>query len=161
MSTESAVAEPRFPDPLRLAAAIVMGADGRRVGRVRDVYVDDDTGILAAVTVLMGRLRQREVLVPVLGLAAEEPDTDGVLRLRVDRDALREGAPPPLTGHVTNAGLRDAAAALGLDPELVTLPVGPGGQRTLTPSELRRQRERAAVAEQPEGSARARSRTQG
>lgn len=155
------VAEPRFPDTLRLAAAIVICADGRRAGRVRDVYVDDDTGILAAVSVVVGRLRQREVLVPVLALAAEEPDTDEVLRLRVGRDVLREGAAPPHTGHVTNAGLRDAAAALGLDPERVTLPVGPGGKRSLTQAEMRRQRERAAVAEQPEGSVRSHSRTQG
>ena len=154
-STQQAPAEPHFPNPLRLAAAVVMTADGRRAGRVRDVYVDDDTGLLAGVTVVMGRVRQHHVLLPVIALAADEPNDDGILTLVVDKDTLRSGVQPPHTGHITTAGLRDAAEALGLDPEAVTLPDGPSGKRTVSGEELQQQRERAAAAEQPEGSPRA------
>lgn len=127
----------RFPNPFVLYSAIVMCADGKRGGRVRDIYIDDDTGYLAAVTVVMGRLRQVEVLVPALALAGDEPDGDGVLRLIIDKEALAIGLAPPVTGHATIAELREAADALGLDPAEVPDPKGPtGALRALAETDL-------------------------
>ncbi|MDN6330311.1 MAG: PRC-barrel domain-containing protein, partial [Brachybacterium sp.] len=47
-----------------LAGVTVHGSDGKTVGRVRDVYLHDATGELAAITVMPRQLSARGVLLP-------------------------------------------------------------------------------------------------
>lgn len=65
----------RPPRLQALAGLTVLGADGRRVGRVRDVYQHDASGRLAALAVLPRQLSARSVLIPapaIASLPAEE-----------------------------------------------------------------------------------------
>ncbi|MGP9614009.1 PRC-barrel domain-containing protein [Brachybacterium sp. AOP42-B2-9] len=116
-----------------LAGVTVRGSDGRPVGRVRDVYLHDATGELAAITVMPRQLSARSVLIPASAIAAlpeprEDPAApspgagddasgqgpDQVLHLLVDTATAKAGARPPHTLHATPEGLREAAAALRL-----------------------------------------------
>ena len=54
----------------RLAGMTVLGSDGRTVGRVRDIYQQDDSGELAAITVMPRQLSSRAVLIPSAAIAA-------------------------------------------------------------------------------------------
>lgn len=94
----------------RLAQARVVDRQGRRLGRVRDVYLADRTGEVAGVTVALGRMGLREVLVPATLLGEAEPG-----RVRVDADAatLQRGRPAPATGYAGPDVFEAAAAALG------------------------------------------------
>lgn len=60
---------------LALAGVTVHGSDGKTVGRVRDVYLQDATGELAAITVMPRQLSARSVLLPAAAIAAlpQEP----------------------------------------------------------------------------------------
>ncbi|MGO1199912.1 MAG: PRC-barrel domain-containing protein [Brachybacterium sp.] len=116
-----------------LAGATVHGRDGRTVGRVRDVYLHDATGELAAITVMPRQLSARGVLLPASAIAAlpevpEDPGApsaaedeaseqgrDHALHLLVDTATARAGVRPPQTLHVTPEGLQEAAAALHLE----------------------------------------------
>ncbi|ATG50853.1 hypothetical protein CFK38_04425 [Brachybacterium vulturis] len=117
-----------------LAGATVYGSDGRTVGRVRDVYLRDATGELAAIAVMPQQLSAGSVLIPAAAIAAlpetlekssaphrpavddaTEQDGDHVLHLLVDAATAKAGAPPPLTLHATPQELRAAAAALHLE----------------------------------------------
>ncbi len=112
-----------------LAGATVHGSDGKTVGRVRDVYLHDATGDLAAITVMPRQLSARSVLIPASAIAAlpELPEDEGaprpddagtaadeVVRLLVDTPTAKAGVRPPHTLHATPEGLREAAAALRL-----------------------------------------------
>lgn len=57
-----------------LAGLTVRGADGRRVGRVRDVYQHDASGRLAALTVLPRQLSGTSVLIPAPAIASLPPE---------------------------------------------------------------------------------------
>ncbi|MGP9693342.1 PRC-barrel domain-containing protein [Brachybacterium sp. AOP25-B2-12] len=113
------MADPGTPEPpagegpgldiRALATAGVLDADGRRVGRVHDVFLVDRTGDLAAVSVALGRLSVREVLVPADLL---RDAGDGQVQVTVGREALRAGMATPAEGHVEPAGIRAARAAL-------------------------------------------------
>ena len=67
-----------------LAGVTVLGSDGAQVGRVRDVYLHDATGELAAITVVRRQLSSRSVLIPTAAIAVlpaqhtepDEPDPD-------------------------------------------------------------------------------------
>ena len=116
-----------------LAGVTVHGSDGKTVGRVRDVYLHDATGELAAITVTPRQLSARSVLLPASAIAALPKDTedpgapqaeaqageaqtgDHALHLLVDTATAKAGARPPLTLHTTPEGLREAAAALHLE----------------------------------------------
>lgn len=103
-----------------LAGASVHGADDTHLGRVRDIYLADATGALAAVTVTLGRLRSRSVLIPA---AVIDPDsiTDLLehrtpsITLRVSGEAARGGIDAPATAHADPAMLKRAARALGIE----------------------------------------------
>lgn len=92
-----------------LASAPVLDADGRRVGRVHDVFLDDRTGELAAVSVAMGRILAREVIVPADLLRLADP---GQLQVPCDRDRLRAGMASPDVAHLDPRAIRDARSAL-------------------------------------------------
>jgi sporulation protein YlmC with PRC-barrel domain len=138
------VASGRRPPRLQaLAGLTVRGSDGRTVGRVRDIYQQDASGALAAITVMPRQLSARTVLIPAAALeelpmltaqrdgarpstSSEEgsgagtgrrPGEDPVVRLRVDAATVRAGARPPEIAHVTPQDLREAAEALGLEPD--------------------------------------------
>lgn len=117
-----------------LAGVTVYGSDGKIVGRVRDVYLQDATAELAAITVMPRQLSAGSVLIPASAIAAlpevleesaaphrpaaedaPEQSGDHVLHLLVDTATARAGTPPPLTLHVTPRDLREAAAALHLE----------------------------------------------
>lgn len=53
-----------------LAGLTVLGSDGRTVGRVRDIYQHDDSGELAAITVMPRQLSSRSVLIPSAAITA-------------------------------------------------------------------------------------------
>src|SRR5699024_3987158 len=112
-----------------LAGATVHGSDGKTVGWVRDVYLHDATGELAAITVMPRQLSGHSVLIPAAAIAAlpELPEdvgaphpadagtgADQVVRLLVDTPTAKAGVRPPHTLHATPQGLREAAAALRL-----------------------------------------------
>ncbi|ASK65573.1 hypothetical protein CFK39_06690 [Brachybacterium avium] len=117
-----------------LAGVTVHGSDGKTVGRVRDVYLRDATGELAAISVMPRQLSTRSVLIPAAAIAAlpgtleelaaphrpaaeEAPGkgTGDILQLRVDAATAKAGTPPPLTLHTTPEDLQEAAAALRLE----------------------------------------------
>lgn len=153
----------RPPRLQSLAGLAVRGSDGRVVGRVRDIYQQDASGALAAITVMPRQLSARTVLIPAAaieslppaGEAQDEsrpdaearsdaearpdaearsdvgtrpdaavrsegasPEKDPAVRLRVDAAAARAGRRPPEIAHVTPQDLREAAEALGLDPDV-------------------------------------------
>lgn len=56
-----------------LAGVTVHGSDGKTVGRVRDIYQQDATGELAAITVMPRQLSARSVLIPASAIAALPP----------------------------------------------------------------------------------------
>lgn len=106
-----------------LAGVTVLGSDGRTVGRVRDIYQQDDSGELAAITVMPRQLSSRAVLIPSAAIAAlpaepaeepAEPRAADAVQLRIGADAARAGLRPPDTGHATAELLREAETALGL-----------------------------------------------
>ena len=106
-----------------LAGVTVLGSDGRTVGRVRDIYQQDDSGELAAITVMPRQLSSRAVLIPsaaIAALPAEPPDEPAdpraadAVRLRIGAACARGGLRPPDTGPATAELLREAETALGL-----------------------------------------------
>lgn len=140
----------RTPRLQALAGLAVRGSDGRVVGRVRDIYQQDASGALAAITVMPRQLSARTVLIPAAAIeslpptgeeqdvarsdtasrsgaearsdegtrsASTSPEQDLAVRLRVDAAAARAGRRPPEIAHVTPQDLREAAEALGLDPD--------------------------------------------
>lgn len=61
-----------------LPGAVVRGSDDQIVGRVRDIYLTDRTGELAAITVVSGQLASRNVLIPAAAIAElEGREADG------------------------------------------------------------------------------------
>lgn len=128
-----------------LAGMTVRGSDGATAGRVRDIYLHDATGQLAAITVVRRQLSSGAVLIPAAAIAelpaahapGEAPANEDAaggnrarraadrkarrsprapsIRLRIEAAATRNGTPPPATGHATPQELRAAAAALGVD----------------------------------------------
>lgn len=123
-----------------LAGLTVHGSDGRTVGRVRDIYQQDASGELAAITVMPRQLSARSVLIPAAAIAAlpvDEPPravdeatraADEAARergtaehaaartvgLRIDAATAKAGLRPPETLHASPEMLRRAAEALGL-----------------------------------------------
>ncbi|MDN5688148.1 MAG: PRC-barrel domain-containing protein [Brachybacterium sp.] len=147
-----------------LAGVTVLGSDGAQVGRVRDIYVHDATGELAAITAVRRQLSSRSVLIPTAAIAVlpaphPEPDEPDVRRraaadrdadpshpqelwLFVDAAAAREGLRPPDTLHASPQTLREAARAVGLeeaagDGGRSGSTVGPETTRTVGPETTR------------------------
>ena len=82
-----------------LAGLNVLGSDGKTVGRVRDIYQQDDSGELAAITVMPRQLSSRSVLIPAAAIAAlpvEQPvdDTaDAAAAATADDDTASDSDP--------------------------------------------------------------------
>lgn len=79
-----------------LAGAAVLDDAGRRVGRIRDVYLCDATGEIVAVAVRSGWVRSRDLLVHARRCA---PGGRG--RVRIPWQALGSAPQAPATGHVS------------------------------------------------------------
>ena len=90
----------------------VFDKDGHRVGRVGNVYVDDDTNQPEWVTVRVGLLGVKETFVPLDGAKTEE----NRLELGVEADRVRN-APPveAANGHLSDSEGRDLYRYYGLD----------------------------------------------
>src|SRR5699024_10614896 len=115
-----------------LAGATVRGNDGKTVGRVRDVYLHDATGDLAAITVMPRQLSDHSVLIPAAAIAAlpelpEHPEADaaagGPGRAPARRHPDRAvGRPPPAHparhGACPAGGDRGAAPRGGIRPRM-------------------------------------------
>ncbi len=102
---------------MRLASATVRTPDGERVGRVRDVYLHDADGELAALGVQTGRMRTRQCLLPrgaVTVRWSEGPRPEPDVRLAVPLEVLRDAVEPPDEGHISAEELQKAERALGL-----------------------------------------------
>lgn len=121
-STTPATTDPRWQ---LLAGVEVNGADGARVGRVRDVYLHDRSGDLAAVSVTRRHFSSRSILLPAAALAASTAELAAQLtpsaehgpelHLRLAGAVARAGIRPPAVGHADPATLQEAARVLGLE----------------------------------------------
>lgn len=103
-----------------LSGAAVRGSDDEHVGRVRDIYLADATGELAAITVTVGRMRGRTVLLPAAAIspaclagAARTPVQQ--ITLSIGAATARAGQPPPPTAHADPQILHSAAQAVGIE----------------------------------------------
>lgn len=97
-------------DPRTIASATVEDEDGRRVGRVLDVYLVDRTGQLAAVSVALGPFADHDAVIPVDLLSPAAP---GRIRVAASRDRVRTAAmPAPATAHLEPDALATARRAL-------------------------------------------------
>lgn len=106
---------PDLPDLPELSAAAVLDVEGARAGRVHDIYLHDASGEFAAISVALGRLGGRIILVPAAALDSEHPDAEGRVHLRIPARALREGLEAPATLHAEPDLLVRAGRALGLE----------------------------------------------
>ena len=68
--------------------SVVVGSDGSEIGRVGQVYTDNDTGQPSWVTVKTGWFGTNESFVPVEAASIE----DGTIRVPYDKDMIK-GAP--------------------------------------------------------------------
>lgn len=93
-----------------LAGVSVLGSDGAQVGRVRDVYLHDATGELAAITVVHRQLSSRAVLVPTSAIAVL-PAARTLSESAADGGAA--GGEGAADGEVARRGATDAKAADG------------------------------------------------
>lgn len=85
-----------------LAGVTVHGSDGTTVGRVRDIYQQDATGELAAITVMPRQLSAHSVLIPASAIAALPDMPEESADPSADADAQTAGAP------LTDKGIRKA-----------------------------------------------------
>ncbi|MFC7341298.1 PRC-barrel domain-containing protein [Saccharopolyspora griseoalba] len=94
----------------------VFDKDGNRVGRVGNVYVDDDTNQPEWVTVRVGLLGMKETFVPLDGARTEE----NRLELGVDAERVRNApAVEAENGRLSDSEGRDLYRYYGLEhPEL-------------------------------------------
>lgn len=102
--------------------AVVRGSDGQLIGRVRDVYLHDRTGELAAITVQPGQLSSRNVLIPAVAIADPDgPDrsdgsdapTDAPAEGRTDRGP---GSDAPADGRTDRGSGSDGGPGPGTSP---------------------------------------------
>lgn len=113
---------------LALAGVPVHGSEGDTVGRVRDIYLHDATGELAAISVVRRQLSSRHVVIPAAAIAElpaaapERPEDTGeadsapqAIRLLIDAVTARGGIRPPQNAHLTPELLREAHQVLGLE----------------------------------------------
>lgn len=98
----------------QLAGRRVRSSDGRRLGVVRDVYLGDRDGAVRAISVVPGRLRTRAVLVPWGAVAAVGQREE--ISLALGSETFGRAVPAPATGHASPELLRQAGAALALEP---------------------------------------------
>jgi hypothetical protein len=82
------------PEYFELENGVVVGSDGSRIGKVGQVYTDNDTGAPGWVTVKTGYFGTRESFVPL-----NSATVDGeVIRVPFDKDTIR-GAPQNEAGE--------------------------------------------------------------
>ncbi|UYG17288.1 PRC-barrel domain-containing protein [Brachybacterium huguangmaarense] len=100
-------------DPRTIASATVEDEDGRRVGRVLDVYLVDRTGQLAAVSVALGPFADHDAVIPLDMLSPAAP---GRVRVAASRDRVRTTAmAAPATAHLEPDALAAARRALAAE----------------------------------------------
>ncbi|NHC46124.1 PRC-barrel domain-containing protein [Motilibacter aurantiacus] len=134
----------------RLSGVEVHGNDGTLVGRVAEVYLDDETGVPAFVTVNRGQLSSKQAFVP---LAGAREDKHGLV-VPWPADQVKGAPDVSASGGGITPGQRDELLSyydvsredLGRGPQLplkagdltgahggeVTIGTGPGGTRTGT-----------------------------
>src|SRR5690625_5039433 len=96
-----------------LPGAVVRGSDGQLVGRVRDIYLHDRSGELAAITGKPGQRSPRSVLIPAAAIA--DLDTEGVDGPCIATDGA-DGAQAdkgPADGAPADGGRADGGPAKG------------------------------------------------
>ncbi|MHA6798258.1 PRC-barrel domain-containing protein [Bounagaea algeriensis] len=97
-----------------LIGVAVFDPEGNRLGRVGNVYIDDETRRPEWITVRSGMLALRETFVPLDGAETAEDRID----VRVTRTEVRRA--PRVTvehGHLSDADGRDLFAHYGLLPD--------------------------------------------
>ncbi|WP_058234952.1 PRC-barrel domain-containing protein [Devriesea agamarum] len=94
-----------------LRNASVFGADGHKIGKVGDIYLDDSTQHPTFLTVTMGLFGTKEVFVPV---ALARIDDDAVHLVR-DRDEVKAAPTLDADGHLTPEEEREIFQYYGLD----------------------------------------------
>ena len=99
----------RLPRLQALAGLTVRGSDDRPVGRVRDIYQQDASGALAAITVMPRQLSARTVLIPAVAIEALPPLDEDRAGPRSDKCAPAPEAP----GRETTAPHATARQAPG------------------------------------------------
>ncbi len=120
-----------------LAGASVRGSDDESVGRVRDIYLHDASGELAAITVVRRQLSSRTVLIPAAAIAvlpAEHPADEAA------RDAVRETSDQAADegeGDLTSEPGHPQALWLLVDAETALAGIRPPGTSHATPEMLR------------------------
>ena len=109
----------------RLAGMTVLGSDGRTVGRVRDIYQQDDSGELAAITVMPRQLSSRAVLIPAAAIAAlpaphsegaDDGAASGDTGARAAAGDSADDAPVARQADAVQLSLEAAVARAGLRP---------------------------------------------
>lgn len=97
------------PDPGSLSSAAVVDPQGRRLGRVHDVFLVDRTGEVAALSVAIGRWGGRIAVAPA---SRFRPAGSGRLVYDPADGPLEDAPDAPATGHLTGEELAalDAAA---------------------------------------------------
>ena len=117
-----------------LAGVTVHGSDGKSVGRVRDVYLQDASGELAAITVTPRQLSARSVLIPASAIAAlpEAPeDPDGPQAEARSSEAQPPAGPSPAAGAASVPSDADVAASA---PSDATVPASDPSDATVPAS---------------------------
>lgn len=99
---------PRFPRLQALAGLTVKGRDDRTVGRVRDIYQQDASGALAAITVVPRQLSSRAVLVPAAAIETLPPF--GAQHEDARRDTRADAGPDSVAGPDAGAGSASASS---------------------------------------------------
>ncbi|GAA4851739.1 PRC-barrel domain-containing protein [Saccharopolyspora rosea] len=97
-----------------LIGTTVVDNEGNRIGRVGNVYVDDDTHQPEWVTVRIGLLGVREMFVPLVGASTAED------RLRVEVSKERVKNAPRVEaehGHLSDSEGRDLYRYYGLEAD--------------------------------------------
>lgn len=118
--------------------AVVRGSDGQLIGRVRDVYLHDRTGELAAITVQPGQLSSRNVLIPAVAIADPDgPDgSDAPAEGRTDRGSGSDGGPGPGTSPAEMPPTEDTTVHLTVDSLAVRAGISAPDTGHATPVQL-------------------------
>lgn len=90
----------------------VMSVDGDRLGKVRQVYLDDETGRPAWITVHTGWFGHKEHPVPLVGAERGEHD----LRVAVSGDEVREAPTVEPDEHLSEAQVAELGRYYALAP---------------------------------------------
>ena len=94
-----------------LDAGVVIGGDGSEIGRVAEVYTDNDTGQPSWVTVKTGWFGTNESFVP-LQVASIDGD---IIRVPYEKDMIKGAPNNPAGEPLSESAERECAQVLRLD----------------------------------------------